>query len=99
MRVTSASQEDCLKAMRTQQENLREFVDYMAQVMEKMVVLNEMSNRTLDQVTRQLKEVSAPENPDLGELTEKMDRLVTLMEKQQKQLAQNGKKGLFRSGK
>lgn len=99
MRVTSASQEECLKAMRTQQENLREFVDYMAQVMEKMVVLNEMSNRTLDQVTRQLKEVSAPENPDLGELMEKMDRLVTLMEKQQKQLSQNGKKGLFRSGK
>ena len=99
MKVTSASQEECLKAMRTQQENLREFVEYMAQVMEKMVVLNEMSNRTLDQVTRQLKEISEPENPDLSELTEKMDRLITLMEKQQRQYNQNSKKGLFRSGK
>ena len=97
MKVTSASQEECLKAMRTQQENLREFVDYMAQVMEKMVVLNEMSNRTLDQVTKQLKEVTHPEeSPDLSELTEKMDRLITLMEKQQKQNSQNSKRGFFR---
>lgn len=99
MRVTAASQEECFRVMRTQQENLREFVDYMAQVMEKMAVLNEMSNRTLDQVTRQLKEITPQETPDLTDLTERMDHLISLMEKQQRQYNQNNKKGFFRSGK
>lgn len=96
MKVTAASQEECFRVMRTQQENLREFVDYMAQVMERMAVLNELSNQTMEQVTKQLKEVTPAETPDFTDLTERMDRLIALMEKQQRQ---QNKKGLFRSGK
>lgn len=96
MKVTAESQEECFRVMRTQQENLREFVDYMVQVMEKMVLLNEMSNRTLDQVTRQLQEITPQETPDFTELAERMDRLILMMEKQARQ---QNKKGIFRSGK
>ena len=58
MKTAGESQRECLDAMRTQQENLREFVDYMAQVMERMAVLNDRSVRTLEEVERQLQELS-----------------------------------------
>lgn len=97
MKVSAANQEEAFRVMRTQQENLREFVDYMAQVMEKMAVLNELSNQTMEQVTRQLKELTPTETPDFTDLAERMDHLIALMERQQRQ--QNNKKGIFRSGK
>lgn len=94
MEASAQSQEACLAAMVQQQENLREFVGYMAQVMEKMAQVNDMGNQTLEAVTKQLERVSPrKENSDLEELTERVEQLVAAMEKQQRQ--QKKKKGLF----
>lgn len=95
MEASAQSQEACLAAMVQQQENLREFVGYMAQVMEKMAQVNDMGNQTLEAVTKQLERVSPrKENSDLEELTERVEQLVAAMEKQQRQ-QQKKKKGLF----
>lgn len=95
MEASAQSQEACLAAMVQQQENLREFVSYMAQVMEKMAQVNDMGNQTLEAVTKQLERVSPrKENSDLEELTERVEQLVAAMEKQQRQ-QQKKKKGLF----
>lgn len=94
MEASAQSQEACLAAMVQQQENLREFVGYMAQVMEKMAQVNDMGNQTLEAATKQLERVSPrKENSDLEELTERVEQLVAAMEKQQRQ--QKKKKGLF----
>lgn len=94
MEASGQSQEACLAAMVQQQENLREFVGYMAQVMEKMAQVNDMGNQTLEAVTKQLERISPrKENSDLEELTERVEQLVSAMEKQQRQ--QKKKKGLF----
>lgn len=95
MEASAQSQEACLAAMVQQQENLREFVGYMAQVMEKMAQVNDMGNQTLEAATKQLERVSPrKENSDLEELTERVEQLVAAMEKQQRQ-QQKKKKGLF----
>ncbi len=94
MEASGQSQEACLAAMVQQQENLREFVGYMAQVMEKMAQVNDMGNQTLEAVTKQLERISPQkENSDLEELTERVEQLISAMEKQQRQ--QKKKKGLF----
>lgn len=92
MKTAGSSQEACLAAMRTQQENLREFVDYMSKVMERMARLNEASVETLEEVTKQLEDLSQNRDSQrLEGLNDRMDQLIGLMEKQQ-----NRKKGLFR---
>lgn len=101
MKSSGASQEECLAAMRVQQEHLTEFVDYMSQVMEKMVRMNEISTRTLEDVTDRM-EKSVPkqekeglESGELESFNDRLDRLIALMEKQQRQ-QNKSKKGFFR---
>lgn len=97
MKASSTSQEECLAAMKVQQEHLRDFVDYMSQVMEKLSRMNDISARTLEQVTEQLDSVSpAPrrESEQLEAMNERLDRLIGMMERQQRQ--QQNKKGFFR---
>ena len=92
MKTAGSSQEACLTAMKTQQENLREFVDYMSKVMERMARLNEASVETLEEVTKQLEDLSQNRDSQrLEGLNDRMDRLIGLMEKQQSR-----KKGFFR---
>ena len=100
MKASSTSQEECLAAMKVQQEHLRDFVDYMGQAMEKLARMNETSGRLLEQVTRQLESItpgSGEDGEQLEALNERLDRLILVMERQQRQ--QQNKKGLFRSGK
>ncbi len=100
MKASSTSQEECLAAMKVQQEHLRDFVDYMGQAMEKLARMNETSGRLLEQVTRQLESITPGSREDgeqLEALNERLDRLILVMERQQRQ--QQNKKGLFRSGK
>lgn len=100
MKASSSSQEECLAAMKVQQEHLRDFVDYMGQAMEKLSRLNELGGQTLEQVTRRLDKISPgprEENEQLEALNERLDRLILTMERQQRQ--QQNKKGFFRSGR
>lgn len=100
MKSSSTSQEECLAAMKVQQEHLREFVDYMGQAMAKLSKINEISGQTLEQVTRKLEGVSTgprEENEQMEELNERLDRLILTMERQMRQ--QQNKKGFFRSGR
>ena len=93
MKTAGESQRECLDAMRTQQENLREFVDYMAQVMERMAVLNDRSVRTLEEVERQLQELSQDHAfGQMEQLNRRLDQLIGMMEEQGR-----GKKRSFRS--
>ena len=93
MKRAGESQRECLDAMRTQQENLREFVDYMAQVMERMAVLNDRSVRTLEEVERQLQELSQDHAfGQMEQLNRRLDQLIGMMEEQGR-----GKKRSFRS--
>ena len=93
MKTSAASQEKCLEAMQTQQDNLREFVDYMSRVMERMSQMNDLTVKTLNAVTEELKGVSGQkETADLSELNDRLDRLIQVMERQQSK----GKRGLFR---
>ena len=93
MKTAGESQRECLDAMRTQQENLREFVDYMAQVMERMAVLNDRSVRTLEEVERQLQDLSQDHAfGQMEQLNRRLDQLIGMMEEQGR-----GKKRSFRS--
>lgn len=100
MKASSTSQQECLAAMKVQQEHLREFVDYMGQAMAKLSRINEVSSRTLEEVTQRLEGVSPgpkQEDDSLEELNERLDRLILTLERQQRQ--QQNKKGFFRSGR
>ncbi|MDD3794418.1 MAG: MotA/TolQ/ExbB proton channel family protein [Lachnospiraceae bacterium] len=93
MNHSSSGQQECLDAMRQQQEHLREFVDYMSQVMEKMAQMNHTSADTLNMVSDQLAKVTPQqENTDIQLLTQKVDKLIDAMEKQQK----SARRGFFR---
>ena len=92
MQTAGSSQEECLAAMKTQQENLMEFVEYMSKVMERMARLNEASVQTLEEVTKQIEELSQDrESQNMEGLNSRLDRLIEMMEKQQSR-----KKGFFR---
>lgn len=100
MKATSSSQEECLAAMKVQQEHLRDFVDYMSQAMEKLSRMNELGSQTLEHVLEQMDRVSPgpkAENEQLEALNERLERLILMMERQQRQ--QQNKKGFFRSGR
>ncbi|MDO5346403.1 MAG: MotA/TolQ/ExbB proton channel family protein [Lachnospiraceae bacterium] len=100
MKATSSSQEECLAAMKVQQEHLRDFVDYMSQAMEKLSRMNELGGQTLEHVLEQMDRVSPgpkAENEQLEALNERLERLILMMERQQRQ--QQNKKGFFRSGR
>ncbi len=95
MKASTNSQAETLAAMQEQQENLREFVEYMAQAMEKMSRISDLGDRTLEAVTQRLEEVAPKESSeDLEDLIDRIDSLVGVMERQQRQAAK--KKGMFR---
>ena len=103
--------------LQKQQQNLREFVDYMTEAVSGMTRMNEQNERILADMERLVnqsalsaarsneamakaveaaKTAAAPpagmQETDLEELTQRMDRMIALMEKQQKQ---QGRRGLF----
>lgn len=95
MKASTNGQVETLAAMRKQQENLQEFVEYMAKVMEKMAQINEIGNRTLEAITQRLEEVAPKEDAEnLDDLIDRIDVLTGTIEKQQRQQAR--KKSLFR---
>lgn len=92
---TSEGLSDSLEAMQLQQEHLRDFTEYMSQVVGSMARMSDIANRSLENVINRL-EKTAPlkEAADLEVIADKLDHLAILMEKQQRQ--QSSKKGLFR---
>ena len=121
------SRKESSAELQTQQQHLREFVDYMSQAMEKMSGLSEENTKMTAAMTRQLESMEklneesarsaartneamvkaleaarsaqAPpirnEITDLDELTDRMDQVIRLMEKAQRQQKTSARRSLF----
>ena len=119
---------ESMAELKTQQEHLTEFVDYMTKAMASMSQMSEQNAKVLDAVTKQAEamqrlseeaansaaqatqamadavaashEAQAPpvyhEIKDIDELTQRMDQMLDLMEKSQRQQARNTRRGFFR---
>ena len=119
-------QRESAAELKTQQEHLTQFVDYMSQTMESMSRLSEENAQVTAAITRQIETIEqlneqsalsasqaneamahameaarAAEAPpihneitDLDELTERMDQIIGLMEKSQRQ-EKRSRRGLF----
>ncbi len=122
---SAASQKEAMNQIRVQQQHLTEFVEYMNQVMQAMVRMNETheralkamagqveameetanaaqasalaASRSVEEAARAAREAAVPtvnnRIEDLDELTVRLDRVIALMEKQQK--AQQKKRSIF----
>ena len=75
------SQAELTTQMQTQQANLREFTDYMTQVLSRMSKLTEITSQAAMNLTERADKIKAMENgTDLTEMTAALNRLVELEE-------------------
>ena len=75
------SQTELTTQMQTQQTNLREFTDYMTQVLSRMSKLTEITSQAAMNLTERADKIKAMENgTDLTEMTAAINRLVELEE-------------------
>ena len=75
------SQAELTTQMQTQQANLREFTDYMTQVLSRMSKLTEITSQAAMNLTERADKIKAMENgTDMTEMTAALNRLVELEE-------------------
>lgn len=75
------SQAELTAQMQTQQANLREFTDYMTQVLSRMSKLTEITSQAAMNLTERADKIKAMENgTDMTEMTAALNRLVELEE-------------------
>ena len=75
------SQAELTTQMQTQQANLREFTDYMTQVLSRMSKLTEITSQAAMNLTERADKIKAMENgTDMAEMTAALNRLVELEE-------------------
>ncbi len=92
--AVGAAQRDVMDNMRVQQEHLREFVDYMSQIMDRMNRINDASQATLEAATARIGEVSfRAQSEAMDEMNQNIEHLIAVMERQQRQ--QSKKKGIL----
>ncbi len=79
------SQSVLSKQMQTQQNNLREFTDYMTQVLSRMTKLTEMNSQTMKNLQVRTEKLSQQTNTEEKEQTkQQLNRLIELLEAQEK---------------
>ena len=79
------SQTELTTQMQTQQTNLREFTDYMTQVLSRMSKLTEITSQAAMNLTERADKIKAMENgTDLTEMTAAINRLVELEEERER---------------
>ena len=75
------SQAELTTQMQTQQANLREFTDYMTQVLSRMSKLTEITSQAAMNLTERADKIKAMENgTDMADMTAALNRLVELEE-------------------
>lgn len=79
------SQSVLSRQMQTQQNNLREFTDYMTQVLSRMTKLTEMNSQTMKNLQVRTEKLSQQTNTEEKEQTkQQLNRLIELLEAQEK---------------
>ncbi len=82
------SQEALTAQMQAQQANLREFTDYMTQVLSRMSKLTEMNGQAVRNLSVRADKLSREGAPDMEQTNALLTRMVTLLEEQQKTTSQ-----------
>ncbi len=82
----AGAQRDVMDNMRVQQQHLKEFVDYMSQIMERMNRINDETQKTLEAATARIGEVSfRAQSEAMDEMNQNLEHLIAVLERQQRQ--------------
>ena len=85
MKQIQASQRELSGQMKVQQDNLREFTQYMTQVLSRMTKLTEMNNQAMKNLEARTERLAqAPERSDSLLTQQQLDRVIELMEAQER---------------
>ena len=86
LKQIQASQNELSVQMKTQQSNLKEFTEYMTQVLSRMTKLTETNSQMVTNLQVRVDKLSQAPSDDLL-VQQQLDRMISLMEAQEKRAA------------